>query len=342
MSAIFFMAVLGGIVATEGSTTATTGSSKIQALELPSLGEDTPDIDLTNEIKIKKIADSLPTYKLKHHNVTKDEVTNIAVTVGVYGAVQDLNDDFLITSGKKSLNHSKNSGKFIYLEDMDITTTNHLLPENEARSKAVKIMEDLGIDSKDLRFSGINYQTVSQGEKKSVPMIQKVYFQQTLNGEDIYGVARVAILLGDQGNLVGVYNLKKDYDLVGNMKLKSIDTAFQQIKSKGLMDLEGNGKDKKGNVTDARVAYYADPNQDYIQPVYLFKGRTDEGTNFTSVQPTILLDINGNTANTYRISVLPTTFFINEEGIVIDKVQGEITEDVFISKLEKLSAPKSK
>ncbi len=51
----------------------------------------------------------------------------------------------------------------------------------------------------------------------------------------------------------------------------------------------------------------------------------------------VLFDYLGDTANTYRVKALPTTFFINKYGIISDIIiGGPMTESLIQSKIEKM------
>jgi len=50
----------------------------------------------------------------------------------------------------------------------------------------------------------------------------------------------------------------------------------------------------------------------------------------------VLLDINGEISNAYGIRTLPTTFFINSEGVLVEKYIGTMNVEEFISKMENI------
>jgi hypothetical protein len=256
-------------------------------LVLPQPGEDLPELNLTYDIKDNKTEKKANLYKIKKKTITKDDVTNLAGKFNLSSSVEEDHDNFTIRESKRMLQHSKNTDKFIYLEDTDITTDNNLLTESDAKAKALNILKEMGIPTNDLKFTEITNQVVTQGDKIKVPMLQKVYFQQTLNNEDIYGIAKVVVILGDQGKLVGLYNLRNDLEVANVVPLKDKKKAFNQIKEKGLVDLNATDKDHTAKIHSARVAYYSDPAQDYVQPVYVLGGTTNDGNDFNSYVPAI-------------------------------------------------------
>ncbi|QDI91956.1 TlpA family protein disulfide reductase [Salicibibacter cibarius] len=68
-----------------------------------------------------------------------------------------------------------------------------------------------------------------------------------------------------------------------------------------------------------------------------FERTTDEAMEFLNDHPVtmpILFDMEGEVADAYQIEGLPTTYFINEEGIIVDTVVGEVTEDMIEERLE--------
>ncbi|MFC4735452.1 TlpA family protein disulfide reductase [Bacillus daqingensis] len=68
-----------------------------------------------------------------------------------------------------------------------------------------------------------------------------------------------------------------------------------------------------------------------------FERTLDEATKFLEENPVsmpIIFDDEGEMAEIYLNEGLPTTFFINEDGIVVDKVVGEVTKEMIEERIE--------
>jgi peroxiredoxin len=50
----------------------------------------------------------------------------------------------------------------------------------------------------------------------------------------------------------------------------------------------------------------------------------------------ILLDRTGTTVDEYQVLNLPTTFFIDEDGVIVEKISGELTEKKIRSSVERI------
>ncbi|MBB6449805.1 peroxiredoxin [Geomicrobium halophilum] len=53
-----------------------------------------------------------------------------------------------------------------------------------------------------------------------------------------------------------------------------------------------------------------------------------------SVTMPVLFDTGGEMADAYQVAGLPTTYLINEEGIIVDIIMGEVTEEMLMERLQ--------
>jgi len=51
------------------------------------------------------------------------------------------------------------------------------------------------------------------------------------------------------------------------------------------------------------------------------------------------LDVSGSISDTYRVLAIPTTFFVNRDGIVVARVEGPLGADQLAAELKRLIAP---
>ena len=159
-----------------------------------------------------------------------------------------------------------------------------MLSEDEAQIKALNIIKEYNIPYNDLQFSGITYETLKK-EEITYKVKQIVYFNQLLNGQPIYGVARVAIMFGGNGKLVGIYNLRKDFELVGDIPLEDTKVAFESLHKKGILNT--GSKSKNGSVKGVKVGYYVSADESFIQPIFVYNGIDETNNNFFAYVPAV-------------------------------------------------------
>ncbi|MBM7634012.1 TlpA family protein disulfide reductase [Geomicrobium sediminis] len=68
-----------------------------------------------------------------------------------------------------------------------------------------------------------------------------------------------------------------------------------------------------------------------------FERTMDEAMEFLDDRPVtmpVLFDMDGEMADEYQVAGLPTTYLINEEGIIVDIIMGEVTEEMLIERIQ--------
>jgi hypothetical protein len=280
-----FMAVIAaGAISLAGVkmyTVLSVDASKIPELNLPAPGEEL-DVDLELKADTSNVAKTAPLYKVKKHTVTDAEFNNLVAQLGVHGSVMKDNEYVLVEEGKH-LTHSLNTNEFTY--DVDVQKPIlEKLSDDEAKIRAYEILKQYNISTDNLVYNGITYETLTKGSEV-VPLKQKIYFSQVLNNQPLYGVARVVVMLGEKGELVGLYNLKKDFEQVKNVPLKGTEKAFDTVKEKGIVNI--NHLDHKGTLNDVKLGYWASKDDEYVQPLYVFTGTTENNNKFFAYAPAI-------------------------------------------------------
>ncbi|WP_160141710.1 TlpA family protein disulfide reductase [Salicibibacter halophilus] len=68
-----------------------------------------------------------------------------------------------------------------------------------------------------------------------------------------------------------------------------------------------------------------------------FERTMDDAMEFLGDRPVtmpVLFDTDGEMADAYQVAGLPTTYLINEEGIIVDIIMGEVTEEMLMERLQ--------
>lgn len=68
-----------------------------------------------------------------------------------------------------------------------------------------------------------------------------------------------------------------------------------------------------------------------------FERTMDEAMEFLDDRPVtmpVLFDTDREMADEYQVAGLPTTYLINEEGIIVDIIMGEVTEEMLIERIQ--------
>ena len=146
----------------------------------------------------------------------------------------------------------------------------------------------------DFRLEAITPLTDQQTPDTTAKIIGKaVYFYRYVNGKPVAGVSRVIVHVGTNGEVIGVKRFFKDIVPVGNMALKSIKEAFDELRRGDAILTTDNPNLKEAAVTNVDLTYWEDAgsttDQPYLQPVYVFRAKGTAGASdeFSAVVPAL-------------------------------------------------------
>ena len=91
----------------------------------------------------------------------------------------------------------------------------------------------------------------------------------------MYGVSRIIVTVGNNGEIEAVNKYYKDVEYQGNAKLKSPDKALIELNAgKSSNSLPENAQ--KARIQNVKIGYWEDVETELIQPVYVFSGKTEK------------------------------------------------------------------
>ncbi|MEW6173683.1 MAG: hypothetical protein AB1510_11570 [Bacillota bacterium] len=127
--------------------------------------------------------------------------------------------------------------------------------------------------------NGVAYETVTSAlnPKDSKILRKEVYFNRKINNVVVYGVSRIIVSIGQNGQIDSVYWATKDIAQGEPVKIKPFDTALEDLKQlKGMVRMDETTK--KVIIKKVELAYWEDSSpfnkQTHVQPVYHFLGET--------------------------------------------------------------------
>lgn len=223
-------------------------------------------------------------YKFKKYNINKEDAINLAEKFKV--DTSKLEEDtatnkFIVRSPEKHFWMEKNTGKWEYsdLTKLFKSSSSSKIPSDDECIKiAEDIIKDLGLNLADFD-KGMVENAVQQNLSNDTNIITEkaVYFYRKFKGNRILGTSRLIIIIGDNGEIHSVKKLYCDIDeeSVYSLKLKPIEKAFNDIeKSNGIIHYKG--KAKAIEISSIKLAYWEDPSNNLLQPVYFFRGRSTD------------------------------------------------------------------
>lgn len=241
-------------------------------------------------------ADSASMYEYVKQDINRDKAIELykLFSENVEGMNLKVDSDVItITNGMEVFFVQVETGRFgfskvdkIYSEYVEGEggSTLKVIPNKEdARRIAEEFLQSIGLLTADIVFdkTAVNYITINNKDyNKNV----SVFFKRQINGQSVYGVSRVVVTIGHNGEIEEVlklYNEIRPLNNISPMDIISPEEAFKKVVSR---DASISFENNVGNVIvkDVELALYEDSlplrEQPYMQPVYVFWGEV-EGTN---------------------------------------------------------------
>lgn len=252
-------------------------------LFIPMPGQGSPsDITYTLEAPTNQILSEEKVYKAVPPNVTHESIQTLAKKFGIKGQITEgsLAQTLEISDDHKQLSGSKNNGYFTYV-NKDIYENLNVVRDNiPSDDKCIQIAKGF-LTERDLlpkRFEIIKVSHSTSGSPLTNDeklLSSDIYFYPTLNEKLVYGVSRIIVTVGNNGEIEAVNKYYKDVAYQENAKLKSPDKALSELKagksSNSLPEQAKNAKIKK-----VTIGYWEDVEATLIQPVYVISGDAEE------------------------------------------------------------------
>lgn len=235
--------------------------------------------------------DSVLVYKTVQPNVTKDLTLAYAKKFNVTG---QLRGDTSVQSDdlRYGITVTKKSGSVEYMDqdrpNKKMDSPSQLPSDEQAEQIAMKFLQE-----RDLMPEGAEmvippdrenaYQLNDNGTTTTIYGEVDVWFHRTLNGLNVKGT-QLEVEIGGNGDIIGYYANWRNYTPYKEYPIISAQDALVQLKQKGVP--VGDFTPDRVSIDNVYLAYYTKAGayqEDYLQPVWVFKGRVIQ--NDQSVMP---------------------------------------------------------
>lgn len=283
---IFVMGLNGGIP----NTNAEVNNKSLQHPERSQVMGGVTSYEISLNTTMPSVPEKLMVYKTINLNNPREAITEYAKKFGFTGEINEGDTAISIGSTDQTagVTLSKISGTAEYYNETLATIDRPLdLPENlpteeQAIHIATRFLQDKDRYPPGINLSGINYKIHtgpdSKGEQVSRREFIIVWFDRTLNGLNVEGTIITVTIVGQPGEVSEYYGRWRNYEPYKELPLKSPAQALAELRKVGV----SAGLRSPGNVSIDQVylAYHTKTgleHEDYLEPVYMFKGHADSG-----------------------------------------------------------------
>ncbi|MBH8560983.1 hypothetical protein I8748_02115 [Nostoc sp. CENA67] len=260
------------------------------------------ELSVTYELAIpEQVISNLPkeatVYKFVSKQISEQDFRSLSSKFGMKGQPKSDNDRpdhkgdslLLLNEGTKRLLLNTQTGTWKYRDDSKIfqsTGANNIPSDAEVSRIATEYLKTNGWLPPDFQFQTVTAVTEELSNLSQTPKVigKSAYFYRYIAGQPVYGVSRIIVDVGNQGEVVGVSKFYKEIEDAGKQPLKTVDQAFKEAKQKKGTVTTDNPKLKNALIKDVKIKYWEDSgsidDQPFLQPVYAFKaeGKVNEKT----------------------------------------------------------------
>lgn len=236
--------------------------------------------------------------QVKSANVSEMDVEAIGKLLGFNGGAGVVNDGVLgMVERTKAINIYTASGAIWYADTAKLFRSVKKQPNLPSDAEAMEIAETF-LSSRGLLPSDAVVSNVvadEQGEintsTKEVSNVIKtdlqVIFDRKIDNIPVIGPgSKLKVYIGDEGEVIGVYKAWRALEPYSECTIKTPEEAFEDLKA-GKCRFAGPIGFDKAIVKEISLAYYieaADKEQDFVEPVYVFKGELLFGEDVTEFE----------------------------------------------------------
>ena len=239
------------------------------------------------DVAFPDVSPTMTIYQVKSVNVSEMDIEAIGRLLGFNGGAGVVNDGVLgMVEGTKALNIYTASGAIWYADTAKLFKSvknkqPNLPPDTEAIELAETFLSTKGLFPSDAVVS--NVVADEQGEintstKKVSNVIKtdlQVIFDRKIDNVPVIGPgSKLKVYIGNDGEVTGFYKAWRAIEPYSECTIKTPEEAFEDLKA-GKCRFAGPIGFDKAIVKEISLAYNieaADKEQDFIEPVYVFKG----------------------------------------------------------------------
>lgn len=240
------------------------------ALQLPQAANQSGVKDLMNLDSIEIEPDATAAvYKLKTVNAAQEqEKIKKALHIRRDAVFGTLSDPASI-SQTQYIGYDDLSGRWFYQTDMAFDTAENVPDKQEAIRIANAFIENNKLYPMDSLGEPIAVADQS-GDGIFEPQTTlrwNIFYYPTVGGKPVYGVFRICIAVGANGEIVGVEKLANEYEKVTDVPLITAQQVSEEVAADRFMYM-GEDNLKQRTLSEVQISMYADVESDFIQPVY--------------------------------------------------------------------------
>ena len=166
-------------------------------------------------------------------------------------------------------------GFWSYTREFDFSQPVDLPDDAEAKALAEAfILENQLLDTVDPDNLTVQYTTTGDKLQGTEQILEKtVTYFPDLDGTPVYGLYRISVTIGDQGEIVGVQKQANPVEYAAEVTVKSEAEIRAAVFNQDYSLNSGeNPKNAEFTASKGYAAYYCDANSAYLLPVYVIVG----------------------------------------------------------------------
>ena len=227
----------------------------------------------TAESEIDSASQSLTVYRLKPVNLNQEkkkigDLFRISASdIGTFPTGNTLSDGTAVGIDAKT-------GRWFYQTPIDLDAKEGPLSDADAIQIAEQFIADNNLyPVQELGDAKVGTTSTGDAAQGTEEILRKnVYFYPEIAGKPVYGTFRICISVSGSGEIVGVDKFANEYTLVDvDVEGKNYREVATSL-SKKEYTLNAEVAPESILVDSVSDAFYADPESEYIQPIYVLEG----------------------------------------------------------------------
>lgn len=259
-------------------------NEQIPRLKLPVVGNIATanirvSIEDTIESEIDNVSQSLAVYRLKPVNLNQEkkkigELFQISSSdIGAFPTGNTLPDGTTVGIDAQT-------GRWFYQKPIDLDAKEGVLSDTDAIQIAEQFIADNDLyPLKELGDAKVGTTSTGDAAQGTEEILRKnVYFYPEIAGKPVYGTFRICISISGSGEIVGVDKFANEYALVdADVEGKNYHAVATSL-SENDYTLNAEVAPNSILIDSVSDAFYADPESEYIQPIYVLEGSGENQT----------------------------------------------------------------